>query len=88
MIQNDERLKGGSLVALSSDNFETIVLATISTERKTADAKFKLCFEFETKVSKANKNEAFIIIEAPVYFEAGAQFPVNIFLSFNAILTL
>uniref|UniRef100_A0A672HCA1 RZ-type domain-containing protein n=1 Tax=Salarias fasciatus TaxID=181472 RepID=A0A672HCA1_SALFA len=72
--ENSKRLIYGSLVCLSSDNFESFLFATVS-DREPKDLKkgqVEMMFTEESRVRLAHveENEVFLMVETTAYFEA------------------
>ena len=73
--ERSKRLKFGSLVCLSSDEFNTLVFATVENRRAEGLSVGELDIRFEN-ISKEELNlfvtekERFVMIESPAYFEA------------------
>lgn len=81
-FQDDEKLKTGSLVCLSNNDFDTIIFATITGRRdplkltgikndeKTGIGEFELDFEYDRP--HIDPNDVFVMIEAPVFYQVFA----------------
>lgn len=71
--QFNKRMINGSLMCLSSDNFETFFFATITGERNPvtlAQGKFKIKLEIEYELMpEITPAITYIMVESQVYFE-------------------
>lgn len=66
----DKRLKYGSLVCLSSDDFQTVFLfATVLDRDAAVLAEGKIGLKFE-EMSKVNTKWKYKMVESPAFFEA------------------
>lgn len=72
-FRSQKRLIHGSLVCLSSDNFDTFYFGTVAGERKSsklARGQFEIKFEFETTaMPELQPFVRYVMVESPVYFE-------------------
>uniref|UniRef100_A0A7N8XVC0 Zinc finger, NFX1-type containing 1 n=1 Tax=Mastacembelus armatus TaxID=205130 RepID=A0A7N8XVC0_9TELE len=72
--QNSKRLLYGSLVCLSSDNFESFLFATVSdrdpTELQKGQVQITFTEESRFKLAQVQKDQVFLMVETTAYFEA------------------
>ncbi|XP_061894235.1 NFX1-type zinc finger-containing protein 1 isoform X1 [Entelurus aequoreus] len=72
--ENSKRLLYGSLVCLSSDNFESFLYATVVDRdpKQVEKGKILIAFTDESrlKLTGIEKDQVFVMVETPAYFEA------------------